>query len=193
MCLRQTRLGSNRTVAPRSQRHPTPHTKDSLELLHPTRTFQTHHISGSVVDSPIDLDSSEDALAFDVEFSQGFVVPTVGSTICPDSSNNTLDVAVATLDNTQNVAVATPPSPVVCPDISDDCRHVSEPREPLDVVGIWHVFGSTGCSDKVVGLWLPSGDDVATTRKTQRWGTRASMSGCLINTTHKGRHPAALR
>ena len=39
-CLVQTRAGSNRTVAPRSQRHPPLDTKDHLGLHHPTRTFQ---------------------------------------------------------------------------------------------------------------------------------------------------------
>ena len=57
-----------------------------------------------------------------------------------------------------------PPTPVVCPDVSDDSRRVSEPRERLEAVGIWHVFGPAGFSDEVVGLRVPSGDDVATRR-----------------------------
>ena len=87
-CLGQTRPGSNCTVAPRSQRRPTPDTKDHLGLLHPIVTFQTRHISGSVVDSPIDPDSLDNTLAFDVEFSQCFVI--ARAPIGPDSLDDTL-------------------------------------------------------------------------------------------------------
>ena len=146
-------------------------------------------------------DSSNNTLAFDVKFSQGFFVAAVGSTICPNSCNNTLDhapdAAVATLNDTQDVAVAMPLSPVVCPDVSDDFRCVSEPRERLDVVGIWHVFGPrerldvvdvwhvfgpAGYSDEVVGLRLPSGDDVATRRVRLDIGERGLRCQVVLST-----------
>ena len=98
-CLVQTRPGSNRTVSPKSQRCPALYTKDCLGLHHQTRTFQTrHHLSAwTVVWPPICPDSLDNTLAFDVEFSQGFVVAVaaVWPPICPDSFVNTFAFDVA--------------------------------------------------------------------------------------------------